>query len=219
MVGFVPEPPPNVLVFTFRFVGIGDAMQPFRTWFSSHLWCCLEERQRNYLGYIRVIHVFVRGQLGSWVAGWIACSFSQVVRYLKVSGLFCKLNYDVEQGDPGSCCGNSLPSSQRTCLSGAVCPISPSPEQVDWAAAPVLPLTDPPQQCCCNRTLWFTRTGQQEIPTSAPRRKEEAGEAPWLRVMPESLHTRFLGWCSARTSRYPDPVRSPGHHSLKCSWN
>lgn len=89
MVEFVPEPSPNVLVFTFKFTGVGDAMQTFRTRFSSHLWCCLEERQRNYLGYIRVIHVFVRGQLGSWVAGSTVCSFSQAVRYLKVSGLFC----------------------------------------------------------------------------------------------------------------------------------
>lgn len=79
MVGFVPEPPPNVLAFTFKFVGIGAAMQTFRAWFSSHLWCCLEERQKNYRGYICVIHVFVRGQLGSWVAGWIVCSFSQVL--------------------------------------------------------------------------------------------------------------------------------------------
>lgn len=30
MVGFVPEPPPDVLVFTFKFIGIGDAMQTFR---------------------------------------------------------------------------------------------------------------------------------------------------------------------------------------------
>lgn len=66
MAGFVPEPPPNVLVFTFKVVGIGDDMLTFRTWFSSHLWRCLEEKQRNYLGCIRVIHVFVRGQ---WVLG------------------------------------------------------------------------------------------------------------------------------------------------------
>lgn len=175
MVGFVPEPPPNVLVFTFKVIGIGDDMLTFRTWFSSHLWCCLEEKQRNYLGCIRVIHVFVRGQLGSWVAGWAVCSFSQVVRHGKVSGVFCKLNYDVERGGPACCCGISLPSPQRTCLSGAARPISASPEQVDWAAARVLPLPDPPSSVAATGRCDLQGRASRKFlpPPPGERRKRE----------------------------------------------
>lgn len=51
-VGFVPGPPPNILLFTFKSVALIDAMQVFRASLLIY-WALFktEVKQRNHLGF------------------------------------------------------------------------------------------------------------------------------------------------------------------------
>lgn len=132
----------------------------------------LKEGREITWGCISVVHVFARGDLGPWVAGWTMCGSSQVVRNANVSG---HLELCAEPEAPGCCCGTS---TAFPVLERARAPIPPPPEQVDWAAAPALPLPDLPAALLQQDVVIYKAKGQQEIPTSAPRSTEEAGGAP-----------------------------------------
>lgn len=92
-----------------------------------------------------------------------------IARCLKASGLLCKLNHGVEQGDP-----RDLPRCLRACFrpaspNGVAGPLFSSPEQVSWTAAPLLPLAGPPGGgVAATGRRDLQGRGQQEIPTSTP---------------------------------------------------
>lgn len=99
-----------------------------------------------------------------------------------------------------------LLSSQCTCLSGATHPICPSAEQVDWAAAPLLPLTDPLSSVAATGHCDLQGQASRKFlpPPPGERRKQEkfCDSESWL------SHCRqgsWGGWCSAPTNLYLDP--------------
>lgn len=183
MVLFVPEPPPNILGFTFKFRGIGMLCR--HSGLDSLLvFSAVLKKGREITWVIPVSFVCKR------ITGFLDCWMDSI----KLLGIWRHQGYWTRWRARWPWV--LLWYVMCTHLSGAVCPISSSPKQVYRPLAPVLPLTDPPSIAATGRCDLQGLASRKFLPPP-PRRKEEAGEAPWLRVMPESLHTRFLGWCSA----------------------
>lgn len=83
-----------------------------------------------------------------------------------------------------------------------MCPISPSPEQVDLAVAPVLPLADPPIGGAATGRCDLQAAGNSSLRPPGERRMQEQCRDSRSRLS----HCRRGSWgCSAPSSRYPDP--------------
>lgn len=208
--GVVPEPPPNAFFFIFKFTGAGDAMQVCRTGCSSYLWCCLhkivEQFRKDPNEKLAGLYPSDSWFCGKAI-GFLCCWMHSVVFQSRCKGVGAVLQVGCGTGRPRNlmCC--PWASSQRAPRQ-AVCPILPPPMQVTGQLQLSHSLTLLAAQLQQDVVIYKDGASRKFLPPPPGVRRKPKQSHDW--VTPESLRTRFLGWCWA-----PQPCCTAGV-SVRC---
>lgn len=176
-------------------------MQTCRTECSSHLWCCLHRiiEQFGKDPHAKLAELY---QSHSWfyrrATGFLCCWMHSVLFQSHWEGVRAMLQVGCGAGAPRDllCC--PWASSQRAPRQAA-CPIPPPPMQVMRQLQLSHSLTLPAAPLQQDVVIYRDGASRKFLPPPPGVRRKPKQRHDW--VTPESLRTRFLGWCWAPQPR------------------